>query len=360
MSENSTNKKKRSGSPRPLPLATIRATGSTAADTIVVVVGTKRRMIPGGRPTTQTWEIITPLPILILVFQYLDQDGLMTASTVSKQWHQIIDSNPGMAQHRIIPVLKISASPNTGDKGRTLRLMAWLDANLHKLQRYRVLQLLDVNKFNREETRKHFNGFSWMELDGIVSFDVSSPFKLSSVNCCVLHRLSSRLPNLRELHMSNIAVCERDNILDKFSTHCPQLEKITWNNIDRDCNMHSKGWDRANKATNLREIIMDGSVFIWGGSRVSSIDKMSDLENHPRVFLFCRLESPVLERISIRRAKFGAGYWNNSQRCETIPQNALIKFIRNAPRSLRWFRSDLSKDNIEMLRLERPGIEFLN
>ena len=119
MSENSTNKKKRSGSPPPLPLVTIRATGSTAADTIVVV-GTKQRILTGGQPTTQMWEIITPLPILILIFQYLDQDGLMTASTVSKQWHQIIDSNPGMAQHRIIPVLKISASPNTGDKGRSL------------------------------------------------------------------------------------------------------------------------------------------------------------------------------------------------------------------------------------------------
>ena len=43
-----------------------------------------------------------------------------------------------------------------------------------------------------------------------------------------------------------------------------------------------------------------------------------------------------------------------------IPQNALIKFVRNAPVSLLWFRSDLSRANIEMLQKERPGIEFLN
>ena len=115
----------------------------------------------------------------------------------------------------------------------------------------------------------------------------------------------------------------------------------------------------ANKATNLREIMMDGSVFTCGVN--SSIDEISDLENHPRWFLFCLLESQVLERISIRRAKFSTSFYvYGPQILTTVPQNALIKFIRNAPRSLRWFRSDLSKDNIEMLRLERPGIEFLN
>ena len=38
----------------------------------------------------------------------------------------------------------------------------------------------------------------------------------------------------------------------------------------------------------------------------------------------------------------------------------LIKFVRNAPPTLRWFRSDLTSDNMEMLRMERPEIELLN
>ena len=41
-------------------------------------------------------------------------------------------------------------------------------------------------------------------------------------------------------------------------------------------------------------------------------------------------------------------------------QNALIKFVRNAPSTLRWFRSDLTPDNMTTLRLEQPGIELLN
>ena len=43
-----------------------------------------------------------------------------------------------------------------------------------------------------------------------------------------------------------------------------------------------------------------------------------------------------------------------------MPRNALIKFVRNAPPSLCWFRSDLTPENMNMLRLERPDIELLN
>jgi hypothetical protein len=38
----------------------------------------------------------------------------------------------------------------------------------------------------------------------------------------------------------------------------------------------------------------------------------------------------------------------------------LIKFVRNAPPTLRWFRSDFTPDNMKILRMERPEIELLN
>ena len=287
----------------------------------------------------------------------------MTASTVSKQWHRIVDSNPGMAQHRIIPVLKISASKNKGDRGRMERLMAWFVANRNKLQRYRVLQLLDVNKFDRSLFGTSLHQFYRnlrFQLNGIVSFDLSSPSKLSRVNCDVLQLLSFMLPNLRAINLSNIGGEGFDYVLSSFSTHCPRLERITWNNIDTDCNIYINGCDMI-KATNLREIMMDGSVFSCYDDDMDGNDivELSDLENYPHFFLFYRLllKSQVLERISIRRAKFRN---HDQQVCKTVPQNALIKFIRNAPPSLRWFRSDLSQNNIDMLRLERPGIEFLS
>ena len=64
----------------------------------------------------------------------------------------------------------------------------------------------------------------------------------------------------------------------------------------------------------------------------------------------------MLEKISIQNAMYGRN--NTATRCH-LPQTALIKFIRNAPRSLCWFRSDLSQDNIDMLRSERSESEFV-
>ena len=43
-----------------------------------------------------------------------------------------------------------------------------------------------------------------------------------------------------------------------------------------------------------------------------------------------------------------------------IPHSGLVTFIRNAPPSFCWFRSDLSKQNIDLMKLERIGIEFVN
>ena len=349
-SKSSQNQKKRSGSPS--PISAIRVTEGAVA-TAVGIVAAKRGMVTGGVTTTRTFTAwaITPIPVLILIFKYLDQHGLMKVSTLSKQWHRIIHTNPGMAQHRIIPVVEISASKNKGDEGRTLRLIDFLLANVNKLQRYRVLKLLDVNKYDEVDYYEH----QPFQLDGIVSFNFSSTFQFSYVNSCVLHQLSSMLPNLREINLTNIGGKGFDEVLSRFLHFAPQIERITWNNIDSPSDVYINGCDMA-EATNLREIIMDGSCFTCGGF---GIEKISDLENYPHSFMFYHLRSQVLERISIRRAKFRTSTSTYGLQT-TVPQNALIKFIRNAPRSLRWFRSDLSKENIAMLQLERPGIEFLN
>ena len=72
----------------------------------------------------------------------------------------------------------------------------------------------------------------------------------------------------------------------------------------------------------------------------------------------------VLERVSLRSSKFLVMTLNGSEwmvkTIVAIPQNALIKYIRNAPTTLRWFRSDLTTENIQMLHHERPEIEFVS
>ena len=107
---------------------------------------------------------------------------------------------------------------------------------------------------------------------------------------------------------------------------------------------------------------MDDSAFIDNGRELED-GRMSDLEDeeHAGIFLFYECTSKVLERISMKNAKYRCH--RNAHSPEdlfTIPQTVLIKYIRNAPTSLRWFRSDLSDENITMLQNERLGIEFTN
>lgn len=48
--------------------------------------------------------------------------------------------------------------------------------------------------------------------------------------------------------------------------------------------------------------------------------------------------------------------WGQYDNFQFVPQNALIKFVRNAPLILRWFQSDSSQENMDMLQLEQPSI----
>ena len=81
---------------------------------------------------------------------------------------------------------------------------------------------------------------------------------------------------------------------------------------------------------------------------------MSDMHNHPNIFLFHKLRNQPLEGVSIRNVCL----WRGDE--VAIPQNVLLKFVRNAPMTLKWFRSNLSTANMQVLQSERPEIEFLN
>jgi len=85
------------------------------------------------------------------------------------------------------------------------------------------------------------------------------------------------------------------------------------------------------------------------------------LNDHDDTFIFhCIKQS--LERVSIKniQIQYDLGSFYSDGTPPDILQNLLVKFVRSNAPSLCWFRSDLTKENMNMLRLERPGIELLN
>ena len=98
-------------------------------------------------------------------------------------------------------------------------------------------------------------------------------------------------------------------------------------------------------------------------------DLVNEVNNEATIFLFYKCCSKVLERVSLRNTHFTMVQprivvpWEirfSRHPRYAIPQKALIKFIRNAPTTLRWFRSNLTTENIKMLQHERPEIEFVS
>ena len=178
-----------------------------------------------------------------------------------------------------------------------------------------------------------------VRMDWITSLDMSLDSKTR--HCygrSPLQILSAILPKLRELNLSKSGQDTFTELLKNF----PLLEKVTANNLTR---FALSGYDME-FCDNLKELYMDHSSF--------SLEYMDGFEYNGKIMFYCCCKA--LERVSVRNMII---YFDDDDD-EVLTQNILIKFVRNAPPSLHWFRSDLTTDNMAMLRMERPGIELLN
>ena len=284
-------------------------------------------------------------------------DELMNLTLVSKRFCKIMSTHEENGTKKwTLTLFVLSPNENNEDEGRTLNFIHNMnqykrDEDTHKkLQRYSIFKVENMEQFDDIPVDKNMNG---MEMKGIRSLEMSSlpSVTMVSMSDSLPRFLSCMMPNLHELKLFHTNF--HASILDLFFTLCRRLEKITWTNINSDAIFLLDGSDME-YARNLKEINMDDSNFhIWLGEDTA----MSDLDNQPTIFLFHKCGSTVLERVSIRNAKCHK-YNNNTFR--SVSQNMLVKFIRNAPATLKWFRSDLTQVNIEMLTKERPGIQLLN
>ena len=144
---------------------------------------------------------------------------------------------------------------------------------------------------------------------------------------------------------------------------CPAtLTKIVWPNCqDR---LLITGKELA-LCENLTELYLDNSTFFLhtptGMGEITSPLNENVQETHGRSRSAAENRTLLdecnsrLEKISLLNAK----YSNGRREQFRLPQIALIKFVRNTP-TLKWFRSDLSPSNLDILRHERPEIEFVS
>jgi hypothetical protein len=136
----------------------------------------------------------------------------------------------------------------------------------------------------------------------------------------------------------------------------------------------SVNFNSINNMNNLREIHIDpfGVQLLDASPPIAAYcQALSQLElepwfdfaseNHGGADWVLLQEYPNLERVTLKHAEYyvlsmldpGGFSW------KILPQEALMKFVRHTPK-LRWFCSDLTPENIAILKEERPEVDFCN
>jgi len=302
-----------------------------------------------------------PTECRIIILNFLRRADLVSVSVVSRQLHE--DCWSEWIDNKIIPAYEIiprTPSPQRCGFFSTAAMLCLLCHNQinnnDRFSRYTHLKVHRVNELcsiSAPDVRTVVT--NWVEnsddqvrVDRVLSLDISVPPRATQVYGSAITALASLMPNVREVDLSNIRLRDESRLVSMFQDTFSSLEKLTWNRSE-EC--PSSGYPFRN-CDQLKEIIMDDSFF---PITRNLLHKLLDLTGHDDIFMlrYCK----TIERLSIRRAK-----WRRpgKEHNEDIPQSVLVKFARRAPPSLRWFRSDLTKENIAMLRKERPMVEFLN
>lgn len=153
------------------------------------------------------------------------------------------------------------------------------------------------------------------------------------------------LPNHREIDLSHVRV-QWGYLYAVLGYRCPHLTRITGTS--------SAGWlyigglGSPNRAQNLTELYLDGCRLVSTAADRSLYESTTPIND----FLFCDCGS--LERLSLKGATCG-----ENEDSQVISQQMLLKMARRH-RALRWLKSDLSEENTEILKRERPEITFVS
>ena len=221
-----------------------------------------------------------------------------------------------------------------------------------------VIQALknDSFKFDRIESL----GFSF-RVDNPMIRNEPSSISLQNIFTCLL-------PNLLELDVTGVGAN-----FEQLIKNCPLLKKVRLHNVQDSMKVSLYGtrmktvqisrwsgstWNSYSSFTCLRELYMDNGVFVCEDSH------FFDLNNQQQKHIFTFFCSNSLTRVSLKNASYRL--WNKRKNAKQelgdetmdVPQDALIKFVRNSP-ALQWFKSDLTAANTVMLHQEYPVIEFV-
>jgi hypothetical protein len=294
-----------------------------------------------------------PAECNIHILQFLDADDLTNIAQASRRFHEhsLHSSLPQNRTATLTCVRRLDESTGTLSTS-PLHLLQKLISKGKKGQswRFNKIKIIGHNMLENASIPKMRYMLSSPDgkLRNVRVLDLSFPCntlkKDTKLKICIPAILSFMMPCLLEINLSKVSV--RESALRYFASECPALEKVTWNHHHHNAGMRMDG-SALHPCRCLKEICMDDSTFYYEYFSDPMAILIEGRDSH--IFSWC---NTFLERVSLKNAKF-----DHMEPTQSFPQFGLLKFVRRTP-SLRWFRSDLTPENVAILQAERPEVTF--
>jgi len=285
--------------------------------------------------------------VLVKVMSFLTFPDLNEVAMSSRRCREI-RSHESLDQTRVGTIV-LTENTTLPSFYNTILEQGWNDVFSGNRTHLRVVGLERLQC--RSWTRLHLRD-SDVSLAGVVKLDVSCSQDDSPLNreeegllrerCTkAFLTLIRALPNVRELDASHLKLDRLDSIYDFGQV--AHLERITWTGC---CDSRFVYGYALRFCSSLTELNLDGYHVKCDMTR----SFMLGLE-----YWFMWKACKGLERLSMKNATW---ICNDMSAPEPLPQEMLINMVRRHP-TLRWLRSDLTAENVAMLKQEKPEITFI-
>jgi hypothetical protein len=229
-----------------------------------------------------------------------------------------------------------------------------------KFSQFTKLKLINVSLLDKISLKKVPKIAPRLRLRDVTALDLSGTEdqlpSTQSLECKWVKALLFIMPNIREIDFSN-GPFQRVvyKLLPEVGKRCKCLERITWNGQHDSTMLVACHFFRT--LQNLKELYIDNAIWIGSGRQQESPE--SFYAEADCILMGCNSK---LERVSLKNAQDRTSIYDRITRRWSYPeaplaQSALVKFVRMTP-NLRWFRSDLTSENLTLLQTERPEITF--
>jgi hypothetical protein len=293
---------------------------------------------------------------LILILSYLSTVDLNNSIPFCNQRLREARSHESLNQTRTATIVlsQGSSAENLFDRTVNNNWNEQLQGNFTHLKIVGLERLQHTRPAFLRDWRNTILGV--VQLTGITSLDMacnpSDNVVQGRLDWTTVFPLALIFPNLTQVDLSYANIALPDNLCGFFCKYCPTLTRLSWNGCQRH-SLNMSGGAFSNVAR-ITELHLDDTRFLRYDER--SMRRFSSAEDDDEDFFLFRT-CLHLERLSMKNARFTLLYDEDEIRPES--QDFLVKMVRRHP-TLRWLRSDLTDENVAMLKQERPEITFVS